>query len=322
MLELPWTPGGENAIQSMLDDVGLPWRMRTEDIIARFGLSHHAGFDWEQSLIVPCPLGLDGLIYPLSPEPGAFSHRDQVPLSFSGEIWINDDPIANIEHAHRQLAKLLGPAPIIKSANTYAAEWRAGPASVSVMVWPAWLQHWSTENPAHDRDNRLKTACLVRVKPGYRRPLNEEERAWLKSVSPFADVAGFGTAKTLHDLWSIAPVSLAQDYLRLPPTDQDNFLGQIGFSTDDRAMIISTRQLYIVPVALITGLTLTKMLPAKGSGGAGLALSYRSHGVSTEYHREIGLAFSGEKDALDDLAFQLSKRIGCALTIPDPEYDC
>ena len=72
MLELPWTPGGENALQNVLDNVGLPWRMRTENIIARFGLSRHAGFDWEQSPIVPCPLGLDGLIYPLSPEPGAF----------------------------------------------------------------------------------------------------------------------------------------------------------------------------------------------------------------------------------------------------------
>jgi hypothetical protein len=57
---------------------------------------------------------------------------------------------------------------------------------------PMRLGVWS---PAHERASTLKTACLVRIKPGYRRPMSEEERAWLKSLSPFANIAGFGTAK-------------------------------------------------------------------------------------------------------------------------------
>ena len=67
-LELPWTPGGENAVQDMLDSIGFPWRSSCHQFIDRFGLVRHPAYNWEQSPIVPCPLELDGLLYPLSPQ--------------------------------------------------------------------------------------------------------------------------------------------------------------------------------------------------------------------------------------------------------------
>lgn len=321
--ELPWTPGGENAIQDMLDAVGLPWRNTTEEIIARYGLTCHPAYERKQSPIEPCPLALDGLIYPLSPEFDAFRNRDQVPLSFSASLWIRHNPIANIEHAAQQLSKLLGPGHIRKRWNTYDVTWRSGPSSISATVWPFWLQDMPDTNLAHARDDRLQSACYIRVSPGYRRPMSDEEREQLRSFTPFAKISDTVRPCTLEELWARAPYETVQDCLRLPPTDQDNFIGQIGFSADGRAMIIGGYQLHIVPVAQITGLILFKLLPAKGAGGAGLSLRYRPSGISPEHDRTISLSGTREnKDDLDELAFRLRDRLGCTLEIPEPQYDC
>ncbi|MET3602086.1 hypothetical protein [Martelella mangrovi] len=321
--ELPWTPGGENTVQDILDAVGLPWRNTTEEIIARYGLTHHQAYERKQSPIEPCPLGLDGLIYPLSPEFGAFYNRDQVPLSFSAVLWGKHSPIANIEHAEHQLSKLLGNGHICKRWNTYDVTWRSGPASISATVWPEWYQDWPAPNPAHERDKRLQSACTIRVQPGYRRPMSDQEREQLRSFTPFARSKGLVAPDTLEKLWSRAPDTTAQDYIRLPPTDQDNFLRQIGFSGDGRSMIICGGQLHIVPLEHITGFTLFKLLPAKGPGGAGLSLTYRPPGVNLERDRTIGLMESCEDmDDLDEVTYQLSERVGRPVTCPEPQYDC
>src|SRR5690606_37016509 len=117
--------------------------------------------------------------YAISPELFAKSYRDQVPLWFSGKIWIKNDPLANIRHAHRQIAKLLGSAPIGIRYNTISSTWRAGLARISLTVWPEKLQSSSLHIPAHAQDRRLKTACALFIEPGYRRSMNAQEREWL-----------------------------------------------------------------------------------------------------------------------------------------------
>ena len=109
-LELPWAPGEGNAIQDMLDRIGFPWRASCQDLIDRHGLVHHPAYGWEQCPITPCPLELDGLLYPISPQLSRIALRDQVPQGFSGSVWIKTDPLANLRHAHRRMAELLGPA--------------------------------------------------------------------------------------------------------------------------------------------------------------------------------------------------------------------
>lgn len=322
LVELPWAPGGGNAIQDKLDEVGLPWRNTTEEIIARFGCSQHPAFHRKQSPIEPCPFGFDGLIYPLTPEPVAFYTPDQVPAAFTAVVWFDYHPVDNLIKVERQLSKFFGRARIYRSGNIYGCDWQAGPARISATVWPHWLQDRPEPNEAHVRDERLISACSITITPGYRRPMSEEEREWLRSFSPFARIEGLLAADTLDKLWANTPQANARDYIRLPPTDQDNFLSQFGFSADGRAMIIASHQLYIVPVEHITGLTLFKLLPAKGPGGAGLSVSYRPPGAALERDRTIGLSNPyGDKDALDDLAARLSERLGCPLTLPEPQYD-
>lgn len=97
-LELPWALGGGNAIQDLLDSIGFPRRSSCQELIDRFGLVRHPTYDWEQSPILPCPFELDGLLSPLSPQIFSRFYHDQVPLWFSGKIWIKNDPRANIRH--------------------------------------------------------------------------------------------------------------------------------------------------------------------------------------------------------------------------------
>lgn len=319
-LELPWTPGGENAVQDMLDSVRFPWQSSCQDLIDRFGLVRHPAYDWEQSPIVPCPLDLDGLLYPISPQLFRTHSRDQVPLGFSGNIWIKNDPLANIRYAHRPMAELLGPAPIGIRHNTVSSIWRAGPACISLTVWPQKLQPLGWEIPAHDRDRRLETACTISIEPGYRRPMNEQERKWLRSFTPLDQVRGAVPVSTLDALWANAPDDYTQDFLHLPPLDQDNFLGRIGLSSDGMALIVCARQLHIIPVECVVALKLQKIRPAKGGGGAYLSLIFHP---SPGTEREFSISGSfGAMDALDDLASHLSKTLNRPLRIPEPQYDC
>lgn len=320
-LELPWAPGAENTIQDMLDSLGFPWRASCQELIDRFGLVRHPAYDWEQSPIMPCPLALDGLLYPMSPQIFRTPSRNQVPLWFSGNVWIKKDPLANLRHAHRRITELLGPAPIGVRNNTVSSIWRAGPARISLTVWPPKRQpsEWNRNIPAHERDRRLETACSIYIEPGYRRPMSVQEREWLRRFTPLDEVRGVVPASTLDALWASAPDDYSQDFVCLPPLDQDNFLGRIGLSSEHEALIVCARQLHIIPVERIVALRLQKLRPAKGGGGASLTLIFQT---SPDAEREFGLSGSlGDMDALDDLASHLSKTLNRPLQVPEPQYD-
>ncbi len=321
-LELPWAPGAENTIQDMLDSLGFPWRASCQELIDRFGLVRHPAYDWEQSPIMPCPLSLDGLLYPISPQLSRIALRDQVPQGFSGSIWIKTDPLANLRHAHRRMAELLSPAPIGVRNNTVSSIWRAGPARISLTVWPPKLQPsgWNRNIPAHERDRRLKTACSIYIEPGYRRPMTVQEREWLRGFTPLDKVGGTALASTLRALWASAPGDYGQDFVCLPPLDQDNFLGQVGHSPDRKALIVCSRQLHIIPAQCIVALRLQKLRPAKGGGGAALTAVFQA---TDGMEREVSISGShGDMDALDDLASHLSRILNRPLRIPEPQYDC
>ncbi|WP_133492697.1 hypothetical protein [Alcanivorax sp. 24] len=321
-LELPWAPGKGNAIQDTLDGIGFPWRASGQELIDRFGLVRHPAYDWEQSPITPCPLALDGLLYPISPQIFRAPSRHHVPLWFSGDVWIKNDPLANLRHAHRRITELLGPAPIGVRNNTISSIWRAGPARISLTVWPPKLQPpgWNRNVPAHERDRRLKTACSILIEPGYRRPMSVREREWLGSFTPLDEVRGMVSASTLKALWASIPDGYSQDFVCLPPLDQDDFLGRIGLSSDHEALIVCAKQLHIVPVERIVALRLQKLRPAKGGGGAFLVLLFHA---APGVERTLGISESfGDMDVLDDLASLLSNTLNLPLRVPEPQYDC
>ncbi|MDP0929941.1 hypothetical protein Q0601_22400 [Paracoccus onubensis] len=124
-------------------------------------------------------------------------------------------------------------------------------------------------------------------------------------------------------MWENALKGGSQDFLRLPPIEQDNFLDRIGLSSDGMALIVCARQLHIIPVERIAALKLQKIRPAKGGSGAALSLAYHHPWPSPDTEREIGLSGSfGQMDALDDLASHLNNALNCLLRIPEPQYDC
>src|SRR5690606_19191965 len=116
-------------------------------------------------------------------------------------------------------------------------------------------------------------ACALFIEPGYRRSMNAQEREWLRGFTSLATVRGIVPTPTLKALWANALEGGSQDFLRLPPIEQDNFLDRIGLSSDGMALIVCARQLHIIPVERIAALKLQKIRPAKGGGGAALSLA-------------------------------------------------
>ena len=316
VLDLPWAPGKGNAIQDRLDDIGFPWRLSCQQLIDQFGLTRHPVYGWERSPVTPCPFKLDGLISPLSPAIMPSVYRDQVPLWFAAEVWVGQDPFANLHHAHRQFSQWFGPAPIGVIHNTVSSCWHAGPARIKLTIWPRELQsaHRAIE------EKKLEAACSISIEPGYRQPMTQPEREWLESFSSVAAVCDEALPQTLEAVWANAPDVGSRDFMRLPPVDQDNFLSQIGLSSDGMALIVCAQQLHIVPMDCVVALELQKIRPAKGRGGARLSLIYHA---SSGMERSLDLSRRvGEVDALDDLAFLLRERLGCPLRMPEPYDDC
>ncbi|MFV0476182.1 MAG: hypothetical protein ACK5MQ_18550 [Pikeienuella sp.] len=318
--ELPWAPGGANTIQDLLDREGLPWRLNRRELIERFGETSHPAYRRAQIPITPAPFGLSGLIYPVSPDVHTMPRPDDAPLSFSGSIWIGRDPMANLRHAHAQIAAKLGPAPIIRASNTVFSRWTAGPAQLSLTIWPKELQTYPTRNDAHARDKRLKTACSISIETGYRRKMSEQESAWLRSAAPLAEIRG-AKAPTLTALWASQPTSGNREFMREPPAESGDFLGRISLSADGAALIICAWQLHIVPVARIEALQLQKVRPARGGGGAYLSLVFQPMGSDRESCLTLSDAFA-EMDALDDLAARLGEALDRPVRIPEPTLDC
>src|SRR5690606_35363356 len=100
----------------------------------------------------------------------------------------------------------------------------------------------------YKRDPRLKTACSILIEPGYRRPMDTQEREWLKSFVSLASVGDTTPAQTLTELFSTRFEGGSGEFVRQPPVDQDNFLGQRGLSADGMALIVCSRHLQIIPV--------------------------------------------------------------------------
>ncbi|MCE7510514.1 hypothetical protein [Alloalcanivorax xenomutans] len=147
-----------------------------------------------------------------------------------------------------------------------------------------------------------------------------QEREWLRGFTPLDKVGGTALASTLRALWASAPGDNGQDFVCLPPLDQDNFLGQVGHSPDRKALIVCSRQLHIIPAQCIVALRLQKLRPAKGGGGAALTAVFQA---TDGMEREVSISGShGDMDALDDLASHLSRILNRPLRIPEPQYDC
>lgn len=319
-VDLPASRNEPNPIHRVLDAHGFPYRVPVSDVIARYGVTMDPDYRHEKSFMTPCPFGLEGLIRPFWPQMTPVAHRDLMPLWFSAMIWRSHDVMDNLKAARDQFARYFGSTEIGKTAsNTLGCGWRAGPASLTLTVFPPTWQSPGLSNHAHESDPRLATACSVSLQPGYRRPLDAQELAWLETARPIAAVAG-QSAASLEALWANWPSGSGRDFIREPVAACTPLLGQIALSQNEQAVIVCSRQLFVLPRARIEGLALQNILPAKGGGGAVLSFAYRGPGGDARA-MAVSEVF-GREERLEPLAERLGAALGLNVRVMPEEYDC
>ena len=316
---LPVPPGGMNPVQRALDDQGVPWRTSTRDLVARFGSSPHPSYDWDVIPVAGAGAGLEGMIFPIAAN--AFrSSSTQPPDLFFTCVWVSDDPLENIRIAAESFCTLLGPAEIGRKANTVSCAWTAGPAGITLTVWPPSLQSFVSRNRAHERDPRLVTACRVAFSPGYRRAASEREARWIDTAFVVLHLPGSGAKTAAARLATARPLPTTVEFARDPVPRCAELQGTVSLSQDGAALIVCDRELLVIPLEQVLAVAVRKLSPAKGPGGSWLELVCQDP-ASAGGETAIRLASGRRPDELDAAAHRLGERIARRVRIEPAQPD-
>lgn len=310
-------PGAGNPIHELFDEIGLPWRESRGDIVARCGIRPHPAYG---SQIVPIPTrrpltgDLLGPLYARADD----GYAAWLPITeFSGETSVGNDARINIAAAARPLANRLGRAPILHHYNTITCRWRAGATAITLTVWPPDQQSMHFNNPAHDRDPRLATACHVAVQTGFRPPLSAEEAIWLSAFEPLLPAE---RAVTLQEILDQPAAGYLLEFTREPALPLTPILGRVGRARGGEALIICSEQLYVVPADALLGFEVNRLTPAKGGGGSWLSAKFRAADPGPV--KSLTIASRGGTHDLDEIGPALAARFGKPCELAPPYPDC
>ncbi len=236
---------------------------------------------------------------------------------FTGLVHVTDDPLKNFRFAVKRFTRDLGAGETYASANSIERCWSYGSARLRLVVWPPSMQQWTFTNPAHDRDPRLKTACHLSIDSGFRPLVTQTEHAWLASFEPIARIETSGMS-------AIAQHSPARqdelEFVREPPGDTAPLFGFVGLSGDRKALVFYGSQLYLITVEDVVRFHVARALPAKGAGGARLAVICRTRCTGVESKR-LTIAESKGAEDLNTLAAEVSRETGRPFELGEYEYD-
>ena len=313
--------GNVNAVHAFLDEFSFPWRDSMAELTARYGIVRHPVYDWDVILIDEGTVPFPSMLFPIH----ANAHRvtSEYPSDYySTHVWISDDPLENLHAAEAFVTRHLGPAlpASYGVADEYAREWVSGPAAVSLRAFPAGPRPYPVVNPAHERDPRLRTACSVSIYPGYRPPLSEPERIWIRTARPLLRLCGERPARSWQELDSARPSVLDVEFARDPVPECERLLGALSLSGDGEGVVVCGNGLLVVPVAHVLRVEVDKLFPARGPGGSTVRL------VCTDPHsgsgeKRIGLSSGRRPDELDGFAARLGSWIACPVVFGDPIPD-
>lgn len=296
-------------ITGWLDACGLDWRTPRAELALRHGISSENPYQWELVELAANPPPMEGLLRPFSFQAFDLYSPQLPPARLSAHVWRGDDARDNLAWAMEQLASRLGKTRMTSAnANTLEAEWRNGRASVRLLAWPPDLQSFRLTNPAHERDPRLDTACSIDVQTGWRPALSEREAGWLASARIIAE-SGIASSR---DLFGEPMLEYMRD-ARLPASG-------LYLAGAREALLLQAADLLILPCEIITSFSVSRLLPAKGSGGSSLnALCQRCDGGKD---RSVLLAQRGGPDDLNELGEQMAALFRKPIVLGPYEHDC
>lgn len=310
--------GRGNPISKELDGAGIPWRMSRAELAARYGVRRHAAYDWEVIEVdTPQPI-IEGLLWPLSTQVAPQFAPHLPATQFTGCVRMTDDPLENFRRAVARFMPTLGPVAATSSANSIEICWPHDAARLTLIVWPPAMQRWVFTNPAHDRDPRLKTACLLAIDTGFRPAATPAERGWLASFESVARIQTEGMSDGAVLQKPAAEREL--EYVREPPAEAAPLFGSVGLSADRAALIFYGTQLYVVAVEDVVGFHVARILPAKGPGGSRLDVECRTRCPDLASKRLTIMRSQGPED-LSPLAAELAGKTARPFELGEYEHD-
>ncbi len=321
--EPPPLIAGGNPGLAWLDAAGLPWRATRAELAARFGVHADNPYRWNLVSLDVQPPPLTGLLWPFGFQ--AFEHFNPAmpPERLSTYVWVGNDAEANLGHAAAQLARVLGPQPLMERYNTRRAEWRWGSTLVTLIAWPPAMQSGpNLSNPAHQRDPRLVTACSVSVQTGWRPPLSARDRGWLDGFVPVGPTRNWTPAGPRQDPADrVLSAETLLEFMRAPPADAARLHGTFGLSADKGALIVCDDALFVIPLAAVSGFEVRRTLPAKGGGGS-ILVALCDTGYAACPSKTVSVAKGSGADDLNQAAATLAAAAGKPVKLWDYDYDC
>lgn len=260
---------------------------------------------------------MDGLLWPLSVLVRPQFSPNVPATDYSGLVWFGDDARDNLRRAEEQLTPKLGSAEDANSSNTVGKRWRNGPALLSLMVWPAEMQSFALKNPSEEREPRLKAACHLEIKTGFRLSATDEERA---SLASFQRIARIREKDTLSSMRNSPAREGELEFVREPFEELEKQLGFIGCSSDRAWLAYLAEELYVVPLAAVLGFHVDRVLPAKGPGGSSLLVECRTDYAGCDTKRLTICSAPGPED-LNELARTVSTETQKPFALAPHQYD-
>lgn len=183
---MPISQLGSNPLHANLNREGFPWQLTRLELAAKFGITKHPAYDWDVIEITSDRPLIDNLLWPLSAQVFPQFSPNVPAVQFSGVSYVSDDAPENLRAVVSQLQPILGLGKPTSVSNCVGHRWYFDYGSVELLAWPLELQRGRVNNPAHEREPRLKTGCHIQIDTGFRQPASIQERAWIESFVPIA----------------------------------------------------------------------------------------------------------------------------------------
>lgn len=320
----PWPDGpearefqvrdGGNVITKLLDKWGLPINEPRFAVEARYGVGPDPIYGWP-TLLLP-----DAKELPGSMRGWTAYVRDTIPpqfpiSQFSGLVWFGDDAEVNLRRTAVYIAESLGAAPIGQRWNTMVAEWQCDMAGITLTAWPPHLQSHGLNNPAHERNPRLRFACHVHVETGFCLALTADERRWVETSTMLRALPTRGNPPQ-----SSAPHENDLEYVRRLEAGTQMETG-LRLSGDGKALVLVSSHLFVIPRRRVRRLEVMRLTPAKGPGGSSLHAICDSAAPNPR-GQSLFLAEDPKTDGLNGFATELSRQLDCPLDIGQAYADC
>jgi hypothetical protein len=169
------------------------------------------------------------------------------------------------------------------------------------------------------REPRLKVACHIGIKTGYRSPCGAKDKVAIESFVPVAVIPGDLSAMRRVQCRSAPQSEL--EFIRLLDGDGGTKYGWIGRSEDRSVLVSFGSELYVVPMEDVIQFEVVRVRPAKGPGGSWLQVQCRSK-TSQNALKNLTICEAEGPDDLSELAATIASALEKPFALLPYASDC